>query len=151
MAASATSSGQGLPSVVGDDEQAGEHETPSEVETDHVGAQHPSGDERDERADVVRIDREIGKPGAQGRGAVARRNESRSHVGPEREGGVRAQGLGGRHLGQWPDGGGTLSATRSRLEGVDHGGRLDRVQRAHQGGTDELDVRGDGVVVEARR
>ena len=60
-----------MSSVVGDDEQAGEHQSPGQVETDHVGAQHPAGDERDERADVVRIDREVGKPAAQGRGAVA--------------------------------------------------------------------------------
>ena len=70
---------------------------------------------------------------------------------PEHERGVGPKRLGCRHLGQRADGGRTLGATGSRLEGVDHLGVVDLAQRAHQGGAHQLDVRGDGLVVEARR
>ena len=95
------------------------------------------------------------RPGSRRAGCAASpgracRDETCADVRPEPRVGVRPKRFGCGHLGERADRGRTLGATGSRLEGVDHGGRLDRAAALARRTRARVDVRGDGVVVEAR-
>ena len=100
---------------MGDDE-TGEQEPAGEVDAHHVGPQHAAAHEGHDRADVVRLDREVGRRLVSTAGPVAARHEPGVDVRSQAHAGVVRQRLGSGQLGQGADRRGSLGGAHSGLE-----------------------------------